>query len=452
MTAPAQFPQPTPPRSGIGPGGLIGIIAGSGLALIAVTAIVFQSILPPVIDVEATPDWMTGGDGGTYATEQLYLELNEALAAGDRDAFLEHVSGDAAATMELYFDNMDALGWTKCAITSTDTENLLTTPEDGVTVRSILGVDAGFTASAPRGSGDADAGLTFVQGFPYDVSVGMDGDEAVITDISAAGTTLPWLEEELYVVRTEHSVVAGYPAESALVDQVSAIAEPAAAWVLTNLDTADYPLPLAGFTVFASNEESDFSSWFTTDALADWKMEIAGTAFPTFRPDSMAGVDPLIATGSSTSTGVVTVGPLAMDELGGTLAHEFVHVSHLVQVPSGFGDPPIATIEGWAKYMETLYVNGGNYPAGYARLAQSVAYADPSGAVPTDEQLRGADAAYYYELAASRYAYAAANGYDAQKLANFSKLTGLEPLEAASDLNNGTTLTDAGWLAWAQAN
>ena len=72
--------------------------------------------------------------------------------------------------------------------------------------------------------------------------------------------------------------------------------------------------------------------------------------------------------------------------------------------------------------------------------------------MPTDEQLRGADAAYYYELAASRYAYAAANGYDAQKLANFSKLTGLEPLEAASDLNNGTTLTDAGWLAWAQAN
>lgn len=443
---------PLPPRSGIGPGGLTGIIAGSGVALMLVTAVIFQMILPPVIDVEATPEWMTGGDDSAYATEQLYVELNEALAAGDRDEFMKHVSGDASDTMTLYFDNMDALGWTKGAITTSDFENLLTTPDDDVTLRSILGVDAGFTASAPRGSGDADAGLTFIQGFQYDVTVGMDGDKAVITDIAAVGTTLPWLEEELYVVRTDHTVVAGYPAESALVDQVSAAAEPAAAWVLTTLNTEKDPLPLAGFTVFASENDSDFSSWFNSDDLAQWKMEIAGTAFPTYRPDLMTGVDPLIATGVTTSTGVVTIGPLAMDQLDGTLAHEFVHVAHLVQVPSGFGDPPIATIEGYAAYMETLYVNGGSYPAGYSRLAQSLAYADPAGAVPTDDQLRGTDAAYYYELATSRYAYAAANGYNAQTLANFSKRTGLEPIVAAGDLDNGNTLSDAGWLAWAQAN
>jgi hypothetical protein len=102
--------------------------------------------------------------------------------------------------------------------------------------------------------------------------------------------------------------------------------------VLTTLNTDKDPLPLAGFTVFASDDDTEFSSWFNSDDVADWKMEIAGTAFPTYRPDQMTGVDPLIATGPTTSTGVVTIGPLAMDQLDGTLAHEFVHVAHIVQV------------------------------------------------------------------------------------------------------------------------
>jgi len=87
-----------------------------------------------------------------------------------------------------------------------------------------------------------------------------------------------------------------------------------------------------------------------------------------------------------------------------------------------------------------------------APLAASLPYTDPTGAAPTDDQLHSAKAGYYYELAGSRYAYAAAKGYDVLKIANFSKLTGLHPIKASTDLNNGNTLSDAGWLAWAKAN
>ena len=247
----------------------------------------------------------------------------------------------------------------------------------------------------------------------------MEGGHAVITGIAASNTTLPWLEQKLYVKKTAHVVAAGYPAEKAIVDQVAAKAEPAAVWVLGKLNTDKYPLPLAGFTTFVSNDPAVFASWFNSDAVKDWKMDIAGTAFPTHRPDPNKFVDPLIATGSSTSTSVVTIGPGAMDMLPAALSHEFVHVSQIVQVSSGFGKPPLDTIEGWARYMETLYTNGNKYPSHYARLASSLPYADPTGAAPTDDQLHSAKADYYYNLAGSRYAYAAAKGYDVLKLANF---------------------------------
>jgi hypothetical protein len=447
----------TPPYAskpkGLGPGGLIGIISGVGATIVLISMMVFTVSLPRTIDFKATPAWAASGEGqSSYATQDLYVALNAALSHGDRGAFMKHVSGDAIKTMTLFFDNMDALGWSNGAISTNDVDSLLSTPKTTITVKSTFGVNAGFTASAPRGSGGKDAGLIFIQGFIYDVQIGMEGGHAVITGIAASDTTLPWLEQKLYVTKTAHVVAAGYPAEKAIVDQAAAKAEPAAVWVLDKLNTAKNPLSLTGFTTFVSNDPAVFASWFNTDAVKDWKMDIAGSTFPTYRPDPNEFVDPLLATGSETSASVVTIGPEAKDQLPATLAHEFVHASQMVQVPSGFGEPPLDAIEGWARYMETLYTNGNKYPSHYARLASSLPYADPTGAAPTDAQLRGADAGYYYELAGSRFAYAAANGYDVEKLANFSKLIGLDPIKASSDLNNGNTLSDAGWLAWAKAN
>ncbi len=448
----AMPPNASKPK-GIGPGCLIGTISGAGLFIVLISLLVFTVSLPRNIDFNATPAWAANGeDQSSYATQDLYVALNASLSHGDRDAFMEHVGGDAIETMTLFFDNMDALGWSKGAISTNDFDSLLSTPETTITVKSILGVDAGFTASAPRGSGGRDAGLIFIQGYVYDVQIGMEGGHAVITGIAASNTTLPWLEQELYVTKTAHVVAAGYPAEKAIVDQVAAKAEPAAVWVLDKLNTEKSPLPLAGFTTFVTDDPAVFASWFTTDVTKDWKMDIAGTAFPTRRPDANEFVDPLIATGSETAASVVTIGPGAMNQLPATLAHEYVHVSQIVQVSSGFGSPPLNTIEGWAVYMDTLYVNGNKYPSHHVELAASLAYADPTGAAPTDDQLHSADAYYYYQLAGSRFAYAAAKGYDVEKLANFSKLVGVDPIKASTDLNNGNTLSDAGWLAWAKAN
>lgn len=455
-TAPG-FPVQTP-SGGLTSRGLMAIIGGSGAALILAIVGIFAIAMPQAVpNFVANGGPSTGGASGAAISTvgNLYGALNGALMDQDRETFFSHVSGDAVAPLTLWWDNMDRVGWTTGGISVSEfmDATLVPSAQEPVEVSTIFGAAMGFSAFSPRGSGSFDAGKHFIQGEYYVATIGVD-DGLKITGWALTERKAAWDLGELYVARGEYSMVAGRPEEKALIDSTVAVADEAAAWVLNDFAQAGRELPLDGFNIFVTADQDVFSGWFVGSAVSGWLIDVAGFAIPMTRPMSGGdGLDPLLATGDSTSTSVVTIGPKALDGLAEVLAHEFVHVVHYTEISSSWLSPPRATIEGWARYQQKRFSNGGTFPGSDNALSYCASnFLSEGASVPTDEQLLGADAGCYYELAASAYAYAADSGYDVFKLARLAKLNGQDPIAASPDMGQDPVLSPAGWVAWVRAN
>lgn len=379
----------------------------------------------------------------------LYEALNVALHEGDRTAFLAHVDGAATEPLTLWWDNMDALGWTTGAI-SPMSDGSVDVTGDVVSIEVLLGADMGFTQRHPPAEGSTEPGGIYTLGYPYSATVDLTGAEPVLTTWEPMYSLRPWDAVPLTVIRGEGVVVAGHADEERTLRRTAAAAEVASAWSRADYEGHDGVAPTEGFLVFATKDTFRFRSWSGVLAGDDW-VDPAGIAFYGYLPESgTAGVDVSLATGYNPSGGLVGIGPGAgwdPEGLPAVLAHEFAHVLQLIDNPTRSVSPPRVTDEGWAFYQHRRFLHDGTFPLDGA-TADEVRFCvgDGQPAVPSDDDLLGEDAWCAYVLAGTIYAYAASVGIDPEELADVGLRRGVSPFGAAQRM--GTPMSGDAWAAW----
>ncbi|MGX5695410.1 hypothetical protein ACWKWP_04360 [Agromyces soli] len=383
------------------------------------------------------PDSGTGFEDAT----QLLTDMNLALDAGDREAFLAPADGAARDALGLWWDNMAALGSTGGAVWPETFAAAGEKPN-----RMLLGAALPFAESSANGSGRARAGQRVVQGVPYSVVITSDGNgSARITAFEPADHPWPWDEGPIYAVQSGHSTVYGLEEERALVDAAAAVVEQSAVEALEIADErSEEEIPLAGFTVAITDDEARFQRWRggkRDDEGAGFKAGgvAQSTALPTFAgygmPDDLAHDD-------YASTMLVALGPGSAVARADATRHEFMHVIQHTMAPviPGFTDISPAVSEGFARYFGE-YVPAGAPDGGPARFGQYRKALDEFGAeVEATEVYSGLGG---YELAASKFHYLDASGADAW---NAGMSTTFEPLGSADAMELG--LTEETWQEW----
>ncbi len=384
---------------------------------------------------------------GEVDLRPLFEELNTALARQDRASFFAHVTGDAVGPLELWWDNMDLLGWSTAAIVYASTEDRQVSAPAGE-IEVFLGSDMGY----PQRQRDSQAITT--TGFPYEAMVDVTGPEPMITGWAAAHSVRPWDVAPLAVVVGEGVVVAGLPEERDYLEGLVPVAEEASAWTRSDyvLQRGQAP-PSAGFLVFGTADPATFESWFRGEAAEPWVMEPAAIAVPGSLPRAdTPGLDPRLATGDWPSGGFVSIGPAGLgpdDAVAGLLVHEFAHVVQSVDTPVRTVSPPLTTLEGWADFQLLRFANGGEYPSSgpVAEYVRSCVSGPP--VVPTDTDLRSADSRCAYAVASTLFAYAELSGIPAIDLIDEGARHGLSPFDAAQRL--GVPMSEDDWAAWVLA-
>jgi hypothetical protein len=456
---------PKKPRNKAARGAQIAIASIGVLALLlagAYWAITWPRVPEsgPAADVPAEYAPWTYGTSGGLETDVMWAEMNAALRAKDRDAFLSWATGDAVTQLGLWWDNTAMMGWDVAAISPLD----VSVNDDG-TQRVVLGAQYAFAAHPERGSGNVDADLDLIQGSQYtltfeptedegssfdqyneDGSLNEDATELPrITSMVPSNDPNPWDEGPVYVAKREHVVLVGMADESALVEATVDDAEAAAVTALDELREMGANLPQDGFVSVITNDDARFQRWLYGKGTP-WEMDAAGFARPTDRPDAPASwLDPSIATGFDTSGTFVVVGPGSAGGVQRTFVHEYAHALHFTAAPGAFTDPPAAVMEGFARYFE--------WSAGVAeprftepRIKEAIAQggADAFG----DVALRSQDANTAYEAAGSYYAFAASKGASAWELAVNAR-SGYGGLVGYSELHEGMSIPE--WQAWVAA-
>lgn len=372
----------------------------------------------------------TADPGVTDARSDTWRSLNDALRDHDRAAFLEHTTGAATAQLAQWWDNTTLIGWEVAAVT----------PWDDATI--VLGAELGFAAHPERGSGSPDGGLHLVHGFFYAVT--WQGD--LLASVTPLHTPMPWDEGPIQVSRTEHVVVVGDVSEAALVQATAADAELAAQRALDFVAELGGQSPVDGFVLAVTDDPDRLARWQFGNG-AGWGIDVSGFAVPTVRPPVAAPwIDPIVATGDTTSAAVVALGPLSASNRVPTAVHEFLHAVHYTAAPRSGSASTLGTEEGFAEWGET--VAGGLTPA-WTRPEVVAAVRAAGTAAFSDEALRGADAWIAYAAAASFYAFVHASGSDAWQLAITAERTGDPLVDVAQSID--PALTEPAWQSWLAA-
>ena len=464
---PPQFPPPPHRPRRHTPGWAWAMITVLVVAVVVMGAVtVVEQQRRPWDAPPTTPPTVTQGDDGygqpntapdgEFTGEHLITRLNEALAAGDRETFFSYVDGAAVEPLELWWDNMDTLGWTSGGI-SLQAPQASSYTEDTITQQVLLGAVTAGSPQIPDSSAHPDAGLSYAPANQYRVTIHVtdDGASGVITGWEPQHYSAPWDLEPLYAVIDDHAVVAGYVDERDLVDRTAEAAEEAAQWVTQTYQQETGTANADRFLTFVTETGGRFNSWFIdAEENTGWIGDRAGTMFPQRRPLAAPGIDAGIATGNrmSTAGGILTVGPNGLQygiaDTTDTLVHEFIHAAHFTNVPQGSGSSSVVA-EGWATYNESLFQGSGTYAPRLRVTGRTLrgCVAEMDATFPTEQDFVDAEAATCaYALSGSLYAYAASLGVDVYALADEALATG-ESLWSLLE-RDGVTFTAEGWSRW----
>ena len=448
------------------------------VAVVLVLAVATVAALPALLDpgddptqADPTPTGTgepTDGLGqpntsasGEFTGDPMISGVNAALAAKDRDAFFRFVEGDARRALNLWWDNMDVLGWTAGAFSVAPGQSQ-TFADDTITLRVTLGAVTAGSPVIPEASDHPDAGLAYAPSNIYYATIHVtdDGAAGVITDWELVGTAAPWDLEPLYAVVGDHSVVAGYADERDLVDRVAPLGDQGAAWVIQTYEDATGTANAQRFTTFVTEDAGRFNDWFIEDT-SGWVADRSGTMFVQRRPFAAAGLPDTIAVGpaSSNAGGILTIGPNGLlygDEFTlDTIVHEFVHAMHTTNVPVESW-PGSTVMEGWATYNESLFRGDGEFAIDGTYVGhwvrQCVTADFFSGQFPTQSDFSDVETVNCaYMLSGSMFAYAASLGVDVYAVADQALQDGLSLPEAVA-ASGGPVIDQAGWWSWVQAS
>lgn len=466
---PPQFPPPQrPPQRGLP--AWVWVVAA-----VLVVAVVTVFALPAIIDDPTDPATTSGptqdptdgygqpntSSSGTFTGEHMLTTINAALAAKDRDAFFRFVEGDALAPLTLWWDNMEVLQWSAGALSLAPAQ-LDSYVDDTITLRFTLGAATAGSPIIPAESDHPDAGLAYAPSNVYEATVRVtdDGESGVITAWQIVGTAAPWDLEPLYAVVTEHSVMAGYADEQALVDRIAPLGDTGATWVIDTYREQTGVANAERFTTFVTEDAGRFNDWFIEDT-SGWVADRAGTMFPQRRPYPSEGITASIAVGGSRTNagGILTIGPNGLlygaEDTQDTIVHEFIHAIHTTNVPeeSWPGSP---VMEGWAVYNESLFRGDGEFAALGTYIGRNVRMCLDSssfdGTFPTQSDFVDVETVgCAYSLSGTMFAYAASLDVDVYAAADLALAEGLSLPDAVATMG-GPVIDEAGWDAWLQAS
>lgn len=364
--------------------------------------------------------------------EQAWKDMNLALQKKDRDLFLSHAEGDALQQLALWWDNMEAIGFTTGYVLPTGNQ-------------VSIGVDLGFPANELRGSNTADAGLILPFGQDYEVTTEERDDDIVITSFRQIGAPMPWDEGELYVAKRDHAIVYGLADERSLVDSSADSAEAAASKLLEMATQLGSTVPQKGFISAVTAQEERLQRWHAT---SEGLTEISGFARAAFQPSAPSSImDPRLASGGRIGGTSVVLGPSAFSEgpdyTGAVFIHEFAHALHNSALTTRDGTTRIAPFEGFARWVEWQSGYGQFTPSD--ALKQHVA-ALGAGAFANEVIDNNNTASLGYQAAGSYYMFVAQNGGDPWALA-IDAARSFESLDRVATTQN-PAFDVAAWQQW----
>lgn len=393
-----------------------------------------------------------GGGDAPFTPTGFLNTLNRALADADRQAFFDHVGPGAADGLNLWWDNMAALGMSGggLSVESGTLEGLGPGGSADLTIR--LGAITLGTPRAEETTDHAAAGDYLLAAAEYEITVSVTaGGEGQITGWHTTEPVKPWDEGPLRATRTDHVLVVAAEAEADLLEEHGGELEEPADWVLQRYAEAIGAAPVDRFTVFLTADEDRAGTWFNT---GDSNEELAGFTIPLLRPGPAPGLDPRIASSTSTPWGstVVTVGPAGLastEALRSLAAHELTHAVDFAWLPVSEERSRVVS-EGWAEYTQELWDSHGSFAPPGSWRAERIAECLADGwGYPSDEDFDtpGEEIFCAYALSASVYGYAAEIGVDPFELARRARSSGASLAEVSRQLD-GPALTEDGWSAW----
>ncbi len=402
----------------------------SGLAVLIAGGALSAFTWPTPVPVGEPRPAATTPVSAPAGRDAVWARANSALAAGDRDAFLDIAVGDARDALAHWWDATAVLGRDTAVIT----------PWNDAYV--YLGAALDHAPRIARGIGDDDGGLVQVQGGYYDTT--WQGDR--LATLSPTPEPAPWDDTALTARRADAVTLYGATDEAWLLDDNLAVAADAAERarrVVT--DIGGTPL-VDGFLVALTDDAERMRRWQFGQGTG-WAMEVAGFAVTRARPaDAEPWIPAEVATGQGSSGVVLVLGPRSAGQRLDTFTHEFVHALHYAAAPHTEGEVEDATAEGiaeWATARSGASADRFDEPEVRRVIAELGVEAF------SNTRIRSADAWTAYAAAASFYAFVDAAGGDAWRLAVDAQRSG-GPLAAAAARQDPAFTAEA-WQAWIAA-
>jgi hypothetical protein len=351
-------------------------------------------------------------------TATLFEALTQDIQAGNEADFLSQVAPAARPTVQTWWENLQAIGFTTGVVMPAASSDLVHVDSHGDATMTVL---AGTHSPLDPldGTGQPDIPSESYQVGLHFASASATGQ---ITSWRPLGDA-PWDQGvRLYVRKAANVVVAGLPGDSALVDKTLPMAEAAASYDIKLIDhVSPEDLHQPGFVVFVSGSSAVRDSWFSTSPQPPgWPPDFGGGLAV---PLSGATGDKAVVL-SSISTGItggarVVITPYQDD--GGTqhdetvqLVREFMTDILASDDETGTTSVPSWAIQGIGVAVQALYQQNGNpAPASYnfgplTSMLHGLPSSHRSGQLPTSQQLfsgRVASEQDFSAVAGSVYAY-----------------------------------------------
>lgn len=407
---------------------------GGALAVLAVTAILQLTVLHhsagqahAAASLPATSTRPAPPPAQVFP-DVLFKKLTQDIQTQNEAGFLSLVSPGARPEVRIWWENLQAIGFTTGAILPTASGDRVDLNSHGDGTATVL---AGVhNALDPRDSN----GKPDIPSERYQIGLHFAGPGAIgeITSWKPLGDD-PWDQGvRLYVRKAANVVVAGPQADRGLVDETLPIAQAAAGYDVGLVNQVNsHDLHQLGFVVFVSGNSAVRDRWFSTGPRpAGWPPAFfGGLTVPL--PGPGASADSSVSGGDvsdgSTGGARVVITPFE-DESGGTSHLETVQLVHQFmldilaaddQALAPGGSPPAVpswAVEGLAVAVQSLYEGNTNpAPGTYSFTplddelkALPSSYRD--GSVPTSQQLFTGPTATeenWNDVAASVYEYIA---------------------------------------------
>jgi hypothetical protein len=455
---------------------------GGALVVLAVFAVVQLTVLrhPAGHASPAAPSSAVAAPKGPMPAQEfpdaLFKQLTKDIQGNDEKGFLSLVAPGARPSVQTWWDNMQAIGFTTGLVMPTDKTDQVNLNSTGDGTATVL---AGtHNALDPVHGNKPDVPLE-----RYQIGLHFSSPKAIgqITAWKPLGDD-PWDQGgKLYVRKEADVVVVGPAADHGVVDETLPIAQAAAAYdigLINHVHPSD--LRQGGFVVFVSGDLAVRDRWFsTTKQPSGWPPASSGLTAQLPGPGASANTSwSLGDLADDTTGGARVVITRFEDQNGGTQQLEMAELVHRFaldilaandqQLLPGSPSPsaPSWAVEGFAVAMEAAYDSNTNpTPDQYSFKAlnddlKKLPASYKNGDVPTTKELySGSDQTEqnWRVVAASVYAYIATKYGMNQLLASADLMYTAEPDPRQNVLKSSTKTSytfygkdtiQAGWEAY----